>query len=384
MGKDKKVKTYSNSIFYAFFLLVMVLILIVFVVLHFVTSGKAGEGYYELGGAVDGLTAPFIGISAAVLTFLAFRMQIDANNQVKEQFKLQQFESQFFKFLDIYVDVVDRIKYQSRYSNQYYEGKSYFYLLHLEFRDLLEDIKRFNSKFGYSQDSIVIPKYSKELIELDVIKKEEDISIFSRLEITYVILYYGVGVTGRMNIRDTFENRYQTDYIKSLVNYLSNKPKEKEGINFAMWSGIFDMKDFKKPNNDKFTRFYNGHQSRLGHYYRQLFGAISYANKQESITYLDKWDYVRHFRSLFSTYEQLMLFLNSISVLGRSWELEVKDIGEKNEVNILNKGLITKYDLIKNIPAYQINEYEVKKFYPNVDFDGYTKERTRFDNEVYQ
>lgn len=334
MKNKENVKNYSNSLFYAFFLLVMTLVLIIFVVFHFVTSSKIGEGYSDLGSAVDGLTAPFIGIAAAVLTFLAFKMQVDANKQVQRQFELQQFESQFFKFLDTYSSIVDRIKYQSRFSGGYFEGKDYFYVLHLEFRELLKDIRKFHSKCPQFRDNPVTLKYLNYIYELNIVKnvggnKKEELFFFFELEITYVILYFGAGVTGRKNVKELLRDKYQGEYVKCLLNYLSNIPKDKKNIEFVAWQNKSMEVDFQTPNNYKFTRFYNGHQGRLGHYYRQLFGAIGYANKQNCINYLNKWDYVRHFRSLFSNYEQIMFFLNSISILGRSWELDVRDLEGK-------------------------------------------------------
>ncbi|MTG98201.1 hypothetical protein GJV76_08675 [Myroides sp. BIT-d1] len=94
------------------FLLILALVLVVFVVFHIVASGKVGAGYSDLGSAVDGLTAPFIGIAAAVLTFLAFKMQVIANEQVQKQFELQQFESQFYELLRLHKENVNEMVIQ--------------------------------------------------------------------------------------------------------------------------------------------------------------------------------------------------------------------------------------------------------------------------------
>ena len=383
-------------VFSRFLLILAFDLVIVFLCLYFFLSENfIPNDFDKLAVIISGITAPFIAIAAAILTFLAFKMQVIANEQVQKQFELQQFESQFFKFLDTYISIVDRIKYQSRFSGEYFEGKDYFYVLHLEFKELLKDIRKFHSKCPQFRDNLVTSEYSSNILELNIVKnvgenKKEELFFFFELEIAYVILYFGAGKTGRKNVKELLRDKYNREYIKLLLNYLSNIPKDKKNIEFVAWQNKSMDVDFQTPNNYNFTRFYNGHQGRLGHYYRQLFGAIGYANKQNYINYLDKWDYVRHFRSLFSNYEQIMFFLNSISILGRSWELDVKDLEgkSKEEVNKerLNKGLVTKYDLIKNIPSYQIDEYQIKKFYPNVDFDGYenTIDRGRLDKEVYQ
>ena len=83
-----------------------------------------------------------------------------------------------------------------------------------------------------------------------------------------------------------------------------------------------------------------------------------------------KYGYIKTFRAQFSTYEQAVFTYNSLSVIGRVWELF------QNEESI-DKQLITKYNLIKNIPAEFISEIKLIDFYPNVEYEGSKKTKEK-------
>src|SRR5690606_6627997 len=76
-----------------------------------------------------------------------------------------------------------------------------------------------------------------------------------------------------------------------------------------------------------------GHQSRLGHYYRHLYQTVSYVNIQESN--IDKYEFVKTIRAQLTTHEQALLFINSLTPIGKNW---------------WNKNLMIGYKFVKNIP----------------------------------
>lgn len=333
MGKDKKIKTYYNSIFYAFFLLVMVLILIVLVVLHFLTSGKVGEGYYELGGAVDGLTAPFIGISAAVLTFLAFRMQIEANKQIKEQFELQQFESQFYELLRLHKENVNEMVIQGyvyeagKKIEREISGRKIFVSNINEINSLINIICKYRLHYlskgqnllDQHQDIIMLA-YVIFFYGLDSIEKQckkfkhpvdkRDLSILEQDDLIALICF----------IREFRFNHYQKG-LKKLA-------KSKVGISTSNVELNFNYKP------------YSGHLSRYGHYYRNLFLIVKHVvDNKIGLTYEDERNYLRILRAQLTSHEQFLLFLNWYSEVGSQWE-EDDEKGNK---------FFTDYRMIHNI-----------------------------------
>ncbi len=56
----------------------------------------------EVGDAIGGLMGLFIGIAGVIFTFLTFYMQKVANEDIKERFKIQQFESQFYEMVRLH------------------------------------------------------------------------------------------------------------------------------------------------------------------------------------------------------------------------------------------------------------------------------------------
>ncbi|AMP98684.1 Integral membrane sensor signal transduction histidine kinase [Pedobacter cryoconitis] len=64
----------------------------------------------QIGDAIGGTTAPFIALMAGFLTFIAFWAQLRANNQVREQFRIQQFESQYFEMIRLHKENINEMK----------------------------------------------------------------------------------------------------------------------------------------------------------------------------------------------------------------------------------------------------------------------------------
>jgi ABC-type multidrug transport system fused ATPase/permease subunit len=122
---------------------------------------------------------------------------------------------------------------------------------------------------------------------------------------------------------------------------------------------------------------YNGAYADFGKYFRQLFQIVTYINKKTELNYKEKMQYIKSLRVRLNIEEQYLLFLNSIISNGLDWE--------KGKGN-LNEQLITKYNLLKNIPKEypQIEGIDFKTIYPNIhyEFNGNTKttERLKLEN----
>ena len=82
---------------------------------------------------------------------------------------------------------------------------------------------------------------------------------------------------------------------------------------------VFDddtLKGIVQKNRDfKYIPF-EGHQSRLGHYYRHLYQTVCYVDSQDEkyISNIEKYKYMKILRAQLSTHEEALLFLNSLSL----------------------------------------------------------------------
>ena len=107
----------------------------------------------------------------------------------------------------------------------------------------------------------------------------------------------------------------------------------------------------------------------LGHYYRHLYNMVNYIDKNEfSQKYQKKEQYVKLIRSQLSDYEQILLYYDTLSLLGKDWN---EPLG-KEEISKMN--LICKYRIIKNCPNYTY-------YFGLQPSEVYTKEKEVWDSK---
>ena len=130
-------------------------------------------------------------------------------------------------------------------------------------------------------------------------------------------------------------------------------------------------KDYYYPSN--FIKFYGGHQYKIGHYFRHLFLTFTFINEQNFLSRKEKYFYAKLLRAQLSTSEQGLLFINSLSTLGLVWDINPKvkktNILWLDKILIKPKRLITKYNLIKNLPGKEVFGIIYKDFYPEIDYE---------------
>jgi hypothetical protein len=132
---------------------------------------------------------------------------------------------------------------------------------------------------------------------------------------------------------------FDESFINELINELDN-PVTKSII--------------QKQRNFTYVPF-EGHQSRLGHYYRHLYQSISYVDQQT--VDINKYEYAKTIRAQLTTHEQALLLLNSFSPIGSNW---------------WDNRYILTYSLVKNIPKNFFDAHEemdIIQFFPNNYFE---------------
>lgn len=225
-----------------------------------------------------------------------------------------------------------------------------------------------------------------------------------RVDIAYIIIFIGLNSAGQKAIKNILKPKYQDEFVKSILFFLSKKP-HLDSDYYTKWKAIchdpFFMSEIKsnysslhshqelsknpdfseliaaeKKIEKKYFKYYGGHQYKLSHYYRHLYQTMKFIDDKNILTYKEKYHYASILRAQLSTPEQMLFFINSISSLGWEWELD-HVINKKP-----NKHLITKYNLIKNIVDLTIDGItDVKGFYPDVNFqfEGYPKNRRKLE-----
>lgn len=100
-----KVVLFFSFIFVIFFLVAS------FIAPNYLTFLNLSNKSTDTATIINGLMSPFIAIAAAILTFMAFWVQYNANQNIFKENKKQQEERQFYEMLKIHRDNVDKIEF---------------------------------------------------------------------------------------------------------------------------------------------------------------------------------------------------------------------------------------------------------------------------------
>lgn len=274
------------------------------------------------------------GISACLL-------YITLNDQRKAN-EIAEFENRFFKFIDYHRENVSEIRYRDPnvHHEKFWTGIQVFNIIHYEVLDILKKLTVMN------KNQFKTLEQKKELINF-----------------AYSCVFYGAG---------------EKDGIHVVKEKFKNNSGELEKIRFVSRMAKYGVRQ----------KYYTGHVNRLGRYFRNLYQAIMYVENQDFLDENQKYEYVKHLRAQLSPYEQVLLFYNSLSDLGKAWEYEYYDkyntpITKGSKKKLFKKLLITKYDLIRNtlfsfnggnivIDDTKGNEiqFSIKEFYPLLNLES--------------
>jgi hypothetical protein len=340
----------------------------------------------QFGDFVGGVIGTFFALAGTLLIYLSFREQTNEN-------KRNAFESSFFEMMRVYRDNINELRYRKFKEEEHliYENRQVIREIFEEFIECYREVRKFsNSK---NVDDYLTPKYADKLNKIkNKINPKINIIELARIDIAYSIVFYGIGIEGESIIRKNIQKKYNRLYYYKLLYFIKLKPKKSNQGRYFLWQELRDMnlKDLhklidelyanrKNPENTeglseqaknfkmhkKYEKYYGGHQFRLGHYFRHLYQSYKYLNNHKDISQKEKYAYGKMYRAQLSTYEQALLFINSISTIGMKWEF----MPEKPENPKSSPNLITTYNLIKNLPGEHLYGIRYKTYYKNVDYE---------------
>ena len=340
----------------------------------------------QFGDFIGGVVGTFFALAGTLLIFLSFLQQTKENKRTA-------FESSFFEMIRLHRENVSELRYHKfrKGEDHIYENRQVINLIFKEFIECYREVKKFsNSK---QIEDYLTPKY---IIKLKTItsKINSKISLIELaiIDISWNIVFYGLSVEGESIIRKSFLNKYNRKYYYKLLFYIKLKPKKSNTLRFLNWRVLrgLELNQLHPLINElyenrihpehteglsknakelqvhlDYEKYYGGHQFRLGHYFRHLFQSYKYLNQHSDLDEKQKYFYGKLLRAQFSTYEQALIFINSISSLGMKWEYNP----ENNDTLKTNNALITKYNLIKNLPDEHMFGIRYKTYYKNVKFE---------------
>lgn len=289
---------------------------------------------------------------SVVLIYFTIKYQIDAFNKT-------QFENRFFEMIRYHRENIDKFEFRLPSNEEFVNpviATKNSVLLYI-YRDILKCLSIIDINFK----KITLTKLFKDEVvqkreenNSRLIERQIDLISLSKYNIAYLIVFFGVQNEGRKILEKILMPKYNNKLIKKILDEVQKIPTEwDKNSRFG--------KNENRIKENKHFKYFGGHQVRLGHYFRHLYQSVNYVNSSLLFTYKEKYKYIKLLRAQLTTYEQFVFFFNSLSDIGRAWELNEEDT---------NSQLITKYNLIKNIPAEYVTDIEVKKYYPDVKYEG--------------
>lgn len=368
------------------------------------TNGIDYDG--TLGDLFGGVYAPVIGLIGAFFGGLAFYAQYKANQEIREQFKLQQFESQFYEMLALHKDNISEMKIEGyEFDNSGNKnrkdttGRKIFYTMNTELINIHQIIKKmyllsFNKlntineieeKYLFSIAYHVffhgLEKTENLYKQRGLLVKDDFIYFNNKLNYFFSRVIFQIRTVRAYSLNFESANLTKYTFSKQESILINNSLQLKVNFNYNFFLETFselrkirirhqhdtisvsrtDKKNYKNYfkipldfshqfNGQKHLKLYfnykpfDGHQTRLGHYYRHLFSMVNHVVKQEILSYDDKRDYLKILRAQFSIYELSLMFYNYYAGFGKNWENKYID-GNMN----LGNSFFLDYRFLHNI-----------------------------------
>ncbi len=262
-----------------------------------VTREAAGQ----LGDFVGGFVGAGFSLIGIVLLIRTLKDQRTSS-------EIQSFENKYFELLKLHRDNVEEIDLRGA------SGRKLFVILLRELR------------------------CAREILDEVVRKNGAALTGEERLHIAYYCVFFGVGPNSSRTLKEEL-SEFPGDLVDALEAALNNKETKAR---------------VKSERRFRFIPF-EGHQSRLGHYYRHLYQTVRYVDQQQLD--IDHYAHVKTIRAQLSTHEQAMLLINSLTPLGRNW---------------WKNNLIVKYKLVKNLPLQffdELTEIDTRTLFPRNYFE---------------
>lgn len=343
-------------------------------------------------GTIYNLMSPFIAILAAILTFMAFWVQFNANQEMLKNSAKQQLERQFYEMLKIHkynvneikwenwsiqssqIDNIDNLKKGPVWNNRY--------SIHSEYGRKVFDCHLQEFEFVYFSLGVALGSLKKK----ENVKMPENFKELSKWKEMISTAYY-IYIKGMSVIKyEMFKCDEQADFfklcdenpdelkdlitqdgsIKDRVKGITSRDKRLffnfDSDGYAFLYLYFLLSFFKKQlrpfeyDGDvplfqtlRGAELFKGHFSELNHYYRHLYQMVKMVANygKDIVAYHEKRKYLKMLRAQLTSNEQCLLFFNWLAgqEFGEDWE------NDKNH-------FFTEYRMIHNFRPKEIFVFE--------------------------
>jgi hypothetical protein len=273
------------------------------VVFYKLMRGPHPERAEQMGSFLGGYLGSLFALLGVLLLYATLKSQRISSAQ-------QNFETKYFELLKMHRDNVAEIDLQEA------SGRRVFVLLLVELRSALAIIRR----------------VAREC--------EQPLSDTRLMHVAYYCTFFGVGPNSSRMLKCSL-SEFDRNFIDRVEHELSRDSTKRQVVREQRLGYV--------P--------FEGHQSRLGHYYRHLFQMVRYVDEQSPALNIPKYEFVKTIRAQLSTHEQALLLINSLTPIGRIWwEMQ----------------FIENYRLVQNLPQNffdRATELDLKEIFPAQYFE---------------
>lgn len=348
MNMQFDIKKYSKSGVLNVLGFVASVVVIYLVPLLFVKIFAFFEGTGEIGDTIGGTTAPIVGVVSITLLFITLKEQRKFNDHqlqfTAEQEKIHSIEA-FEKKLYNLLDVFDRTRCEDLVLEGL-KGEKVFEELVNELNYIYTLVE---VAFEASKTQSFFLTFEETFCSNDAKKKE------ILMKWSYSLFFYGHISTQR---KDYEVYKMMAHYIEMTVEDLIDEHDDipEQPMSFRDIMSNLSSQDVVYAHN--FTYNYRpaqGHKAMLGRYFRQMYHIVTLIDLADKNLFKEdqKYEYAKLLRIRMSEPEQILLYYNAMSSVGKPWRLEhvSQDKDEKDKKDkIEGMPYISRFLLIKNIP----------------------------------
>lgn len=338
---DEKIKFFDRSFIITVIVFIVLIVLICCFPLWFTSKNRDIDftDTGQIGDTIGGIMGPFIAIVASILTFLAFWAQFKANQEQVRQFAAQkeQVDNQLTeqkRQFTIQLAVQKSSEDFERFENKYFELVR-FHRANLDEMNIGDKVfarKCFVKMYSEFKFCFDVSEACLRSLKLDKQKEEVRLTSFA-----YKVFFFGIGEISnkqhKFNDTEVLLYKKVSDFLSDVQSRYEMQEIIVKKLPYYLEQSIGD----RQLNFEAFYFPFDGHISRLAHYYRHLFHTVKFVVKQNEnlVPEIKKLEYLQTLRAQLSNHEQVMLYYNAVSGLGDAW---------------LTNGYFTTYKMIHNLP----------------------------------
>lgn len=324
MNNSDKYKTFDRLFWYWFVPLIVFIIIVLGFPYLFTLSTPIGLDFSktgQIGDTIGGIMGPFIGIAAAFLTFFAFWVQYkanelhkNANDKNRHDIEIERFERKYYELVRLHKENVNEMEIENNAL-----GRKAFMRIFYEFKFIYLVFQKLN-KNKKLNGGITLDRHRLS-------------------NLSFILFYNGIGINSDKSVNH-FIKQEELELVNNVRGFL--KKVQKRYLEEIEMDPDKDFIEAVSQNDKEFEyKVYNypfdGHSTRLGHYYRHLFQTVKFVVSQDSslLSLEEKKEYLKTMRAQLTNHEQLLLYYNSLCEFGKPW---------------YKNGYLTTYKMIHNLP----------------------------------